>query len=468
MKTLQTKKSEAPKELIRLLNGLSASNLESSFKRLIFIQNADGDKTSFDTLLNCSIKCVENLEGGFHVLILYLSAIFALLFHFNSSNSMIILLRSRLYKYFLSKFDRANSVIFGCYLYRLSVISDIEIAQIVKTIVQKNAKIDPILILNIFRHCGQDLNRKDPAIFLDLIEFIHQQAKELEVSRDFKWRFLIDSLQDIPSKKSKLRIDNRDFMIVFDIMNQIKCSADHASFTLSTNRLLQSTNNLDRRNRSVINDLADGLKLTSSTRKSILSILLSSDSLGICFESLLRLIDSNRSLFNIEVPIVLSRCCSAEANYNTFYAKLSIRLLKHDHRLRNSYYRLLYSFIDEVKKEGVSNIYNMGRFFAEIVVEQCLDAYKVLKKLHEFTSSTKTRLFYQIMVSNMLEKSNEVSKIWEFLMKESCQPDFSQVFFKFLNIYIIKRVDQIPQLQRRDFVLNCASDLVTKLENKTI
>ena len=342
-----------------------------------------------------------------------------------------------------------NVLLILIYLYNLRILHHVLIVDIMNHLVEKishdenldtdNLEIEIELIVCIVQNCGFQLRGDDPVSLKSMVTKMTQKISSLQKSDNSRLSYLLESLAELNSNKSK-RVQNPIHSHVQDQrkwIGNVKSTRDGISSTDSCLRVtLDDLLHADKRGRwwrtsaswqrpeenvtitvtkndpiqllsqedEKLNKIAKKLRFSTTTRKSIFTILMTSRDVHDAHERIIRL--GLKGKQDREIILVIIECCGNEKQFNQFYVELSYILCAQNRQFKTTFLFAFWDLFKVLNEESCKErkIINSAKLLAALVSNFDL-SLAVLKPMDMQEMSSNHILFLSTFFLSLLSSS---------------------------------------------------------------
>ncbi len=342
-----------------------------------------------------------------------------------------------------------NVMLILVYLYNLRILHHVLIVDILNHLVEKishnesldgdNLEIEIELIVCIVQNCGFQLRGDDPVSLKSMVTKMTQKISVLRKSDNSRLSYLLESLTELNSNKSK-RVQNPIHSHIQDLRKWIGSVKSIRDSTSSTDACLRVTLddllNADKRGRwwrtsaswqraeenaSIIvtkndsiqllsqeeeklNKIAKKLRFNTTTRKNIFTILMTSRDIHDAHERIIRL--GLKGKQDREIILVIIECCGNEKQFNQFYVELSYILCAQNRQFKTTFLFAFWDLFKVLNEESCKErkIINSAKLLAALVNNFDL-SLAVLKPMDMQEMSNNHILFLSTFFLSLLSSS---------------------------------------------------------------
>ncbi|XP_061343317.1 uncharacterized protein LOC133289407 [Gastrolobium bilobum] len=466
----------------RLLNGFSASNVESITGELSLIfqtvaRNVASQIMTEEILASYSYapRSNEQYAAVFAAFVAGMACLVGVDFSAKFMASFAKCFEDEYQKE--DNLSLRNLTLLLSYLCIFGVCSSDLIFDFLVMLSKRLTEIDVSIILAVLQCCGMKIRADDPAAMKNFIVSVQNTSNKLKASsaddhekkNSKRMEFMLETICDIKNNKrmpkedpahhtrikkwlQKLRVDGIlirglkwSKLLDPDKKGQWWLSGDVAS---ATDNVEEVANKIDK---DVLEtqrmlQLAAAQKMNTDARRAIFCIIMSGDDYIDAFEKLLRMELPGKQ--DRDVMRVLVECCLQEKVFNKYYTVLASKLCEHDKNHKFTLQFCLWDHFKELESMPLMRSMHLAKFVAEMVASFTL-SLTVLKTLDlgDINQLTPKRIMhFRILFEAIFEYPE--SLVWNIFTRAAVTPELEslrQGIEFFVKEYIVKTNKALAQ-----------------------
>ena len=316
-----------------------------------------------------------------------------------------------------------NCISFCSFLYDLQVISHRMICDLLQQSANCLHEIDVEIILKLFRSCGANIRQDDINFLPLLLVQVHQKASTLSSEqKSSRFRFMLETLDELKDNKRKLvaalpaelevikknlralltqkSLTKRDpLRISLEDIRNIEAKGKWwlvgSSWHPEDNKMPKLGDASQKSKESdTIDGLARSLRMNTELRRSIFSVIMTSDDHTDAFDRLIALKLTGKE--ERDIPLVLLHCCGQEKMYNPFYAFLAGHLINHKRMFLITFQYALWDALKQLQEFSLRKFSNLAYLYGHLLGTGSVPL-ATLRKANFIRMSEEEQAFWQIL-----------------------------------------------------------------------
>ncbi|XP_071443834.1 nucleolar MIF4G domain-containing protein 1 [Hetaerina americana] len=323
-----------------------------------------------------------------------------------------------------------NVIVLMSYLYNFKVIGEILIYDILNLLAENFSEKNAELIVLLLRISGISLRKQNSLQLTELVQLIQEKATAARVSENgSRAKFILDILlalknnnvQKIPNFDSDhmehLKKLMRGFLhpgscttpinMTLDLI--LKSGEQGVVRAMTSGQLIEESSKplpqtCDNWSSGPIAKLSKKLRMNTDVRKSIFTILVTSEDCDDAFEKILHFHSRNQQ--DTEVMNLIIHCSIQEKVYNPYYQFLACKLCRYNRKFLVCLQYSIWDKLDDLEKLKKLQVSNFAKFVSGCIIGKDLPLSS-LKVLDFSMMSRKMTIFLKEAVHNILMNSSQ-------------------------------------------------------------